>query len=190
MKKSWVLLRMILFAVFALSTSVLAQSAPAKEQTSSQSDKKSAANSLPDVSNDTPARAQKDQTSKYSVENQQSFAAVKQGTPKRRPAVSHAKPDPSRQQGSGKTPAADNLRMETPRNALDSHPPNTTIPSQVSRQPLIHPNRPVLPPTVALNGQQFKDFRNPGARMAISGGSANSTRGTAVINGTDMKHKP
>jgi hypothetical protein len=46
------------------------------------------------------------------------------------------------------------------------------------------------PQTIALNGQRFRNSRDPGARLAISGGPVTEARGTAAINGNDMKRKP
>jgi hypothetical protein len=190
MRKARILLPMIFWSVLVQGASFGSQSGQAQEQTSSQSGEKSAKDSSPDGSKDTQARGQKDQMGEYLDENEKGFAAAKEGTPKRRPAASHAKPAPSRQPSSGKTPTANNLRTETPRNALDSHQTGSTMPSPVPNKPLKHPSMTVPPPTMALNGQQFKNSRDPGAHMATSGGSANSARGTAVINGSDIKRKP
>jgi hypothetical protein len=191
MKKARFLFVMIFWAVLAQGASFGSQSGQAREQTGSQSDEKSANNSSPDGSKDPKAHGQKDQTGEYSLsdENQKSFAAVEAGTPKVRKAVNQAKPAP-RQLRSAKTPTANNLPKETPRNTLDSRQTSSTMPSQAPNKPLKHTAMPVPPPTVALNGQQFKNSRDPGARMATSGGSANSARGTAAINGSDIKRKP
>ena len=95
MSKARVLLPMIFWAVLVGGASFGSQSGQAQEQTSSQSGEKSA-NSSRAGSNGTQARGEKDQTTEYlpSDENQKSFAAVKAGTRKHRPAVSHAKPAP------------------------------------------------------------------------------------------------
>jgi hypothetical protein len=187
MKEAPVFLLVTFWAVLLLGASFGSQSGQAQAQASSGSDGKSAANSAPDGRNDTLG-GQKDETSKYSDESRQSFGAVKKGATKSRPIAS-AKPVPSRRLRSGNT-SANNPRTEKPGNTLDSHQSNSAVPSHVATKPLTHSSVPVFPPTVALNGQQFKNARNPGARMASSGGSANSTRGTAVINGSDMKRKP
>jgi hypothetical protein len=44
-------------------------------------------------------------------------------------------------------------------------------------------------PAVSVSGQQFKNSRDPGAHLAISGGTMTAARGTAAINGTNMKRK-
>jgi hypothetical protein len=186
MSKAKVLLPMIFWVVLVGGASFGSQSNPAREQTAATSDENSAHSSR--GSNGTQARGEKDQTGNYSDESQQNFAAARKGTPKRRPAASHTKPAPSHPLRSGKTPAANNLRTVTSQN--DSHQTSLTMPSGIPNKPCKHPSMTVPPSTVALNGQQFKNSRDPGARMASSGGSANSTRGTAVINGSDIKRKP
>ena len=60
----------------------------------------------------------------------------------------------------------------------------------VSSKAASHRSVPVPPATVAVNGQQFKSSRDPGARLASSGGPLTAAKGTAAINGTDMKRKP
>jgi len=190
MRNGQILLPMTFWAVLVQGASFASHSDPAQEQTASQSGEKSIDNGAPDGSKDTQARGQKDQMGEYPGKNEKGLAAAKQGTRNRRPSASQAKPASSRQQRSGKTSAADSLRTEMPRHTLDSHQTGSALPSETPNKPLKHPGTPVLPPTVALNGQQFKNSRDPGARMATSGGSANSTRGTAVINGSDIKRKP
>lgn len=188
MSKARVLLAMISWAVLVHGASFGSQSGQAREQTAATSDENSANSSR--GRNGTQARGEKDQTGNYSDESQQNFAAARKGTPKRRPAASHTKPAPSHQLRSGKTPAANNLRTVISQNDLDSHQTSLTMLSGIPNKPRKHSSMTVPPSTVALNGQQFKNSRDPGARMASSGGSANSTRGTAVINGRDIKRKP
>lgn len=191
MSKARVLLPMIFWAVLVGGASFGNQSGQAQEPTPSQSAEKSA-NSGRAGSNDTQARGEKHQTTEYSSsdENQKNFASVKAGTRKPRPAVSHAKPPQNRQRRSGKTPAANNLQTEALRNVPGSHQTSPSLPSNVSSKTIRHSSLAAHPSTIALDGLQFKNSRDPGARMAVSGGAANSTRGTAVINGSDMKRKP
>jgi hypothetical protein len=190
MKKTRVLLPMIFSIVLVHGASFASQSDQAQEETSSQSGEKSANHSSPEGSNDTQVRGQKDQIGRYSNENQKGVLAAKDGTLKRRLSASHAEPLPSRQLRSGKMPAPDNLGTETPRDTLDSHPISLTMPSRVPNKPVKHPSMLLPPPAAALNGQQFKNSRDPGAHLATSGGPANSRRGTAVVNGSDLKPKP
>jgi len=182
MKKTRFLFGMIFWALLVHGASFGSQSGKAPEQTPSQSSEKSVNNSSPDGNKDTQARGEN--------ENDKGFPPSRQGTAKRHPSASHAKPAPVRQLRSGKTPPANNFRTESPRTTLDSHQTSSNVASEVPNKPPKHAGIPVPPPTAALNGQQFKNSRDPGARMASSGGSANSTRGTAVINGSDIKRKP
>jgi hypothetical protein len=190
MKKTRVLLQMILLAVVAEGTSLEAQSVQAPEQTAATSDEKS--NSSRAGSNNAQAGGEKDLTNEYSPshDGQKSFAGVRTGTQKRRPAVGNAKPPQNRQLSSAKMPAAKNLQREAPQNVPDSHAISSTVYSNVPGKTVRHSSPSVPPSTVALNGQQFKNSRDPGARTATSGGAANSTRGTAAINGSDIKRRP
>jgi hypothetical protein len=181
---------MIFWAVLVHGASFDSQSGQAKEQTPATSGEKSASNSSPKDSKNTEAPGQQVQTGNFSDDSQRSFSAVKQGTAKRYQMASHAKPAPSHQQRSVKASAAKNIQMEVPRNVRDSHQAIPTLPGNVPGRTVSHSSRPVSRPTVALNAQQFKNSRDPGARMLSAGGPATSTRGTAAINGSDMKRKP
>jgi len=182
MKKARFLFGMIFWALLVPGASFGSQSGKAPEQAPSQSGEKSANSASPGGSKDGQARGES--------ENEQGFPISRQGTPRRRPSTSHANPGPSRQLRSAKTPTANNLRTETPGKTLDSHQTSSTMPSGVPNKPPKHAGILVPPPSAALNGQQFENSRYPGARMATSGGSVNSRRGTAVINGTEIKRKP
>jgi hypothetical protein len=189
MREARIFLPMIFWTVLVHGASFGKPSAQAQEQTSSQSGEK-AANSSRAGSNDTRARGEKDQTGNYSYENQKSFAAVKAGACKRSPAVSQAKPPQNRQLRSTKTPAANVIQAESLRNVPGSYQTSQSLSSNGPGKTIRHSSLALHPSTVALNGQQFKNARDPGARMATSGGPANSTRGTAAINGSDIKRKP
>jgi hypothetical protein len=189
MKKARFLFVMILLAVLVDGASLGAQSSQVREQTAATSDDKSA-NSAPAGNNDTQARGEKNQTAEYSSSNnnRKSFAAAKAGI--HRPAISQAKSSQGRQLRSPKTPAAKDLPTELPQNVRDPHLPGPTLSSNVPDKTVRHSSPRPPSSTVALNGQQFKNSRDPRARMVSSGGPANSMRGTAVINGSDMKRKP
>jgi hypothetical protein len=47
-----------------------------------------------------------------------------------------------------------------------------------------------LSSSAAVNGQQFSNPHNPGARLAAAGGPLTASRGITVLNGTNMKRKP
>jgi hypothetical protein len=114
--------------------------------------------------------------------------APKQGTkglPKQRP--SEGRPPASDPLRFGKTQANHNSRMDAHGNGLGSL--RSSTPSAGGPDSLVnHSHRSVRPPAAAAgNGQPFRHAHSTGASLAISGGPANSTRGTAVINGTDMR---
>jgi hypothetical protein len=110
--------------------------------------------------------------------------------PKFRPSRGHRQPSAGGPPHARNTQADHKVRVDVPGTAIDSRQtrsPSPGVPGGV----LDHGRRSVRPPVAAaLNGQQFTNARNPGARLAIRGGTANRTGGTAVINGTDMKRKP
>ncbi len=190
MSKARVLLPMIFWVVLVGGATFASPSGQAREQTAATSGEKSANSSSPDGSKDTQARGQKDLMGEYPDRNGKSFATAKIGTRKHRPAVSHAKPPQNRQLRSAKTPAAKDLQTEALQNVPGSHQISPSLSSKGPGKTIGHSSLAVHPSTVALNGQQFKNSRDPGAHMATSGGPANSTRGTAGIKGSDMKRKP
>jgi len=109
----------------------------------------------------------------------------------RRPKQSHARPAaPHHQVRSGRTPVASSLRPETLENGMGFHQMGSTTSNGIPNKTINHHGSPVPSPTGAINGQQFKSPRDPGARLASSEGPLTATRGTAVINGTNMKRKP
>ncbi|HXW91191.1 MAG TPA: hypothetical protein VEK33_11650 [Terriglobales bacterium] len=186
MRKARLLFVMILFALLTRGTGWASQSKQAPEQPALPSDETSLNKSSPD----TQIHGPNEPTDKYSDENHRSFAARKDGTRQHRPAAGHAKPAPSRPLRSGKTSAANDLRTGTPRNVLDSHQTGSAKSPAIPNKLLPRRGMPVPPPTVALSGQHFKNSRDPGARMASSGGPASATRSPAALNGTNMKPKP
>lgn len=110
---------------------------------------------------------------------------------RRRLDVGHAKQAPSRQARSVKTQGNTNLRKETPATAVDSRQSGSRKSAGIPDRIVNSRNLPVRPRAIAvLDGPQFKNPRNRGSSLAIRGGPANSTRNTAVINGTGMKRKP
>ena len=180
-RQTRVLLTMIFWAALVRGVSSGSPSGHAQEPTSAQSSEKSASTEPASGRNDTPARGQKDQTKRPGVPTAK--------TRDNRAAVTHAQPAPRRQRHSAKT-TANNLRTETLQNVPDSHHASPTLSSNNPGKTVRHSSPPMSSSTAALNGQQFKNSRDPGARMASNGGLANSTRGTAVINGSEIKPKP
>ena len=184
------LLPMVFWAVLVGAASFGSRSIQAQEPTPSQSNEKSASNSSPDGSKDNQVRGQENQMGEYPDRNGKGFATAKIGTRNRHPAANHVKPAPSRQLRSAKTPTAKDLQTAALQNVPGSYQTSPSLSSNGQGKTIRHSSLVAHPSTVALNGQQFKNSRDPGAHMATSGGPANSTRGTAVINGSDMKRKP
>jgi len=141
----------------------------------------------PDRSKDSQTAGEKDQTGTYWNDNPKTLVDRKGGVPERRPVG--VGPKPAAHPRSGKPLAVNDPRSETGRNVLDSNPTSSTRSSDVPDKTLKHPSVPVPAPTVAIDGQQFRSSRHPGARMTSSGGPANATRSRG-INGTGMKPKP
>ena len=121
---------------------------------------------------------------------QNTFARGTRRRTQRRPNQSHAKPAPSHQLRSGNTQVANGLRSETLGNGLAFQRLGSLTSSGVPNKTGSRHIAPVSPATVAVNGRQFESSRDPGARPASIGGSLTAARGTAAINGTNMKRKP
>lgn len=185
-------MRIVLF-VFVLmiasasgpATSLVAQASPAPQEVPSQGSGKSA-NQQKDV-----IRSDKDQGHPKEVdENQEPSADVPRTKNKRRPSVSHSKPVAGHQAGRAKTPTMSNPRNATPGKiaalAQTGSNPATVVPNKAAS----HRGMSAPPSAVSVNGQRFKNSRDPGARLAVSGGPLTSPGGTAAINGTTMRHKP
>jgi hypothetical protein len=190
MKTAWFLFLIIAWASLLQSTSFARPSGQASQPTPSQS-RSSTLGARPGGNDETQVRAEHDQTGgAHSEQDMNIPARVTKGLPNH-PASVNPKPVPSRQARSVKTRAANNFRMGAPGNNMDFHQVGSGISTAAANKTVNRRSLPVPPPTVgALNGQQFKNGRNPGARLAISGGPAYSTRGTAAINGSNIKSKP
>jgi hypothetical protein len=190
MRKAQILLPMIFWAVLGHSASFGSQPGQASEPTPSQS-RPATVGARPGSNDETQVRGEHDQTGgAHSEQDMNIPARVTKGIPKHR-ASGNPKPLPSRQARSLKTQAANNFRMGAPRNNMDFHQVGAGISTAAPNKTVNRRSPPVPPPTVgALNGQLFKNGRNPGASLAFSGGPANSMRNTPAINGTNMKRKP
>jgi hypothetical protein len=114
---------------------------------------------------------------------------VRPNTTKHRSSAIHYKPVPKHKARQAKMHTMNSLRSDTLRSVtplqMASRAAINTPKQAVSRR-----SQSVLPSAVSVNGQQRKNSRSPGARLTASGGPATIARGTAAINGTDMKRKP
>ena len=86
--------------------------------------------------------------------------------------------------------ATNNLRAHATGRATGLQQTSSKAAAAVSGKAAGHRTPPVPSPTVSVNGQHFRNFRDPGARLAVSGGPLTATRGTGAINGTNMRRKP
>jgi len=169
-------------ALLLQGTGLAAHTSPALKQATSQSSEKSGDQQKDEVRN------AKDQTrTKPADENREQSADVMRIISKRPPIASHSKPVSNHQPPSAKTLTTKGGRTEAPGRV--AAPGQTGSKANVPNEAVSH--RPSGPASaVSLNGQQFKNSRDPGARLAVSGGRLTSPTGTAVINGTNMKRKP
>jgi hypothetical protein len=121
--------------------------------------------------------------------NQEPMTDMTRTTTKRRPIVSHPKPVPTYRAHPATAPTTNSPRVGALRTVPSEQMGSrvaTDIPNKVIKR-----RSPFAPSsTVAVNGQQFKNSRDPGAHLAASGRRLMSPRGTASISGTNMKHKP
>jgi hypothetical protein len=111
-------------------------------------------------------------------------------TNKRRSSTSHSQPAVIHPRRPIKTPATNGARIDAPRTV--TRPQETSLKNAVPvpNQAVSHRSLSAPSSAVSVNGQQFKNARDPGAHLAVSGGPLTAVRGTAVINGTNMKRKP
>jgi hypothetical protein len=105
-------------------------------------------------------------------------------------SVSYSKRVPTHQARSVMKPQSNSPRIAdagsiTPPDRLGSKADSKISKNVVSRHSQFVPSS-----AVSVNGQQFKGSHVPGARLVASGGPATTPRGTAAINGTDMRRKP
>jgi hypothetical protein len=191
MKIARFLFVLILWAVLVHGTSLASQSGQVSGQTASQSGEKSTSQTPLDKNNkDSQVSAEKDQTGGHLDHNQKTPTGETRSTAKIHSAVHQAKPAPGHQARSVKMPADESLQAGTPLNVVDSHQTSSNPSTGILSKTVTHSSTAVPARNVVLNGQQIKNSREPGARLASSGGPANATRGTAAINGSDLKRKP
>jgi hypothetical protein len=190
MKAACFLLLMIIAAVLLQGASFASQSNSPPQQLPSQSREKSASGSS-ESQKDGQVRSEKNQTGTEDSDAGQN--TPERGTrhvTQRRPNQSHTKLAPSHQVHSGKTPVASILQPQTLEKGAGSHQTGSSTSSSAPTRAINYRRTPVPPAAVAVNGQQFKSSRDPGARLATSGGPLTTARGTAAINGTNMKRRP
>jgi len=174
-------------AVLLPGTSLARQADHPSQPAPSQSGGKSDSDYQRDVEvrheNDQTRSGQADQISKRS-------AYLTKNTTKRRSSISHPQPAVSHPRRLNKTPATNAPRIDTPGSVTGPQETNLKTAVPAPNQAVSHRSLYAPSSAVSVNGQQFKNSRDPGAHLAISGGPLTAAKGTAAINGTNMKRKP
>jgi hypothetical protein len=184
---------LVMMAFLALSAMILSgadafarQSSSAPESTSSSSRDAAIAHPSSDSSPDNQIGDAKSAGDKNSHARNSLLPAKKNPLPpaSRRPQPKAPAPNPAH---STSTTIANKPTM-MPAENNSSHPNGLAPP--VSTSAVNRHSIPAPSPAIAANAQQIKRSHDPGAHLAVSGGPANSTHGTAAISGTNMKRKP
>jgi septal ring-binding cell division protein DamX len=176
---------LFVLAVLLLRTSLAQEADHASQQVHSQSGEKSADHQKDEVrNNENQARP------KPGDEAQERPAALARSTTKARPRVSHSKPAPTYRVRSVRKPPGNSPRIEEPESIAPLEQMSSNTASNIPNKAVSRRTPSVPSSAVSVNGQQFRSSRNPGAHLAASGGPATIARGTAAINGTEMKRKP
>jgi len=174
------LFAMMVAAILLQGTSLASQSNSAPSQKTEQSTSEQQTNG--------EVRGEKEQTPLAQAGEGTRPPAGASRTAKHRSRASSSKPISTHPAAPAKTPTK-NHGSEVPRSVAKQQTGLKAV-AAVSSKAAGHRSVPVPPATVAVNGQQFKSSRDPGAHLAVSGGPLTATRGTAAINGTNMKRKP
>jgi hypothetical protein len=178
---------MMVAAVLLPGTSLARQAGRPSQQAASQSGDKS----YSDYQRDVEVREADGQTrSGVAGQFSQRSASLTKTTTKRRSTTIHSQPAVSHSRRLNKTPAAIGSRIDTSRTVTGPQETSLRTAIPVPTQVVSHRNLSAPSSAVSLNGQQFKNSRDPGAHLAISGGPLTSVRGAAAINGTNMRRKP
>ena len=178
---------MMIAAVSLPVTSLARQADHPSQQTASQSGDKTYSDYRRDVEvrdeNGETRSGETDQISKRS-------ANLTKTTTKRRSSTSHPQPAVSHLRQHNQTAATNGPRRDTPATLTGPQQTSSETAVPVLNQAVSHRSLPVPSSAVSVNGQQFKNSRDPGAHLAVTGGPLTSSGGTAAINGTNMKRKP
>lgn len=176
------LLLMVIAAVSLQGIGFAGQSSPASQHAPSQSSDKAAEQQINDARNGT------DQARPEEAHQNQNRSARHGNTTNHRLSVNNSKAPPRHQARLEKTTAI-NLRTHATRGGTRLQQPRSRAATAVSGKAAGHRSPPVPPPDVSVNGPHFRNSRDPGARLAVSGGPLTATRGTGSINGTNMRRK-
>jgi hypothetical protein len=176
---------LMIAAVLLLGPSLAQEGDHPSQQVVSRNGEKSADQQKDEAGND------EDHTrAKPAGETQEQSATITRSATKARPSVSHSKPAPTYRARSVRKPTANSPRNDEPGSIAPVEQMGSKTVSNIPNKAVSRRSPSVPSSAVSVNGQQFKSSRNPGAHLAASGGPATTARGTAAINGTEMKRKP
>jgi len=180
MKSAPFLFSLIIAAALLQGTGLAAQASPAPQPAISRSKEKSADQHTEEIGNE------KDQARTTETDEKQAQPAdVTRTATEHRASALHSIPLPSHHARPAKTLTKNSTRTNASGSVASMGSKEaTSIPSK-----MVNRRSPVPSSAVSVNGQQFKNARDPGARLALSGGLT-APKGTAEINGTNMKRRP
>jgi hypothetical protein len=176
---------MAIAAVLLPSTSFARQADHPSQQVVSRNGEKFADQQKDEVGNE------KDHTrAKPAGETQEQSATITRSTTKGRPSARHSKSAPTYRARSVRKPTANSALRDEPGNIAPLELMGSKTVSNIPKKAASRRSLSAPSSAVSVNGQQFKNSRDPGAHLAITGGPLTAARGTAAINGTKMKRKP
>jgi hypothetical protein len=176
---------LFVLAILLLRTSLAQEADHASQQVHSQSGEKSADHQKDEVRNE------KDQVHPKPADETQEQPGVATGsTTKPRPSLSHSKPAPTYRARSARKPTTNSPRNDESGSIAPLEQMGSKTASNIPNKAVSRRSPSVPLSAVSVNGQQFKNSRDPGAHLAASGGPATTARGAAAINGTEMKRRP
>jgi hypothetical protein len=186
--KARFLIVVMIAAVSLRAASLAAQASSVPQKAVSQSSEKAA-----DQQND-QVRSEntndKDQARPKEDEKNQGQSAGMMRTTIRSSGASRSIPPVAHQAHPAKTATTKGARTNAPESVASQEQMGPKTAANIRNKAVSRPSLSASSSAVSVNGQQFRNFRDPGAHLAVSGGSLTSPRGTAAINGTNMKHRP
>jgi len=181
------LLLVLAWGVLGPGTGLALSATQSTQAASSQTSSKTVTGSLPHGNDDNQSRRKDETREQRAAEDPYIPLRVKKDITNHRTVQGRARWAMSPVARLPNHPPQTNARRTT---AVNPNPTSSGTSDGVTNRTVIHGTVPARTGTVAaLGGEQFRNRRDPGARLASSGGPANSTRGAAVINGSDMRRK-
>jgi hypothetical protein len=195
MKTSRFLFAMLFMAASIPGAGLEYSFAQAAQQASSLQSEKNVSNAVTGGQKDTQSSSDKNQNDRNPDEKPTNSKGPSKTKLKHSSDANAAKPVVTRRQTQpANAPAVENLQPAAPASAphFSQTGGSAIAPGKSAAAPnKMQPYRSTAPASAfSVNGEHFRNSRNPGARLATTGGPANSTHSTAAINGSEMKRKP